>query len=67
MIGQMIDCIMDGSEALGISLRTRAAMSRKEIGMGKGQTKSPEPKLRKIRFPGTTAKEAWNFSEMMQY
>jgi meiotic recombination protein SPO11 len=62
MLERIIDGLLEGSEALTITLQSRAGLSRKRAHAVSRDGQLPEPKERDINFPGATAQEAWNFS-----
>jgi len=59
MLERIVDGLLDESDALTITLKTRAGLSRRRA---KPDGKTPKARQRDISFPGTTAQEAWNFS-----
>ena len=62
MLERIVDGLIEGSERLTFTLKSRTGMSRRQpIGKAEAGT-IPAPKVRKISFPGNTAQEAWNFS-----
>ena len=62
MIELIVDAQLEDHEALTITLKSRAALSRRRSATADGQEQTPEPKERDINFPGASAQEAWNFS-----
>ncbi|KAI4942176.1 hypothetical protein J4E91_010150 [Alternaria rosae] len=62
MIELIVDAQLEDYEAITITLKSRAALSRRRSATADGQEQTPEPKERDINFPGTSAQEAWNFS-----
>lgn len=61
MLERIVDGLLDEEDALTITLKSRAGLSRRsKVADNTGQ--APEPKQRDINFPGATAQEAWNFS-----
>jgi meiotic recombination protein SPO11 len=62
MLEDMVDALLEEREALTITLKSRAALSRRRTTKADGQRQIPEPKERDINFPGASAQEAWNFS-----
>lgn len=63
MLETIVDALLEEHEALTITLMSRAALSRRRTtATGDGQVLVPEPKVRSVNFPGTSAQEAWNFS-----
>jgi meiotic recombination protein SPO11 len=57
-----VDGLLEEHEALTITLKSRAALSRRRTTAAEGDGRAPEPKERDINFPGASAQEAWNFS-----
>ena len=63
MLETIVDALLEEHEALTITLKSRAALSRRRTTtVGDGQGLVPKPKERDINFPGVNAQEAWNFS-----
>ena len=62
MLERIVDCLLQGHEPLTITLKSRAAISRRKTSGAEGDGPIPEPKERDINFPGANAQEAWNFS-----
>ena len=63
MLETIVDALLEEHEALTITLKSRAALSRRRTTTtADGQALIPEPKERDINFPGANAQEAWNFS-----
>lgn len=63
MLERIVDCLLQGDQSLTITLKSRAALSRRNAVGVEGDGSVPKPKERDINFPGTNAQEAWNFSE----
>jgi meiotic recombination protein SPO11 len=62
MLEKIVDALLEEHEALTITLKSRAALSRRRTAIAADdQGKIPEPKERDINFPGANAQEAWNF------
>jgi meiotic recombination protein SPO11 len=66
MLERIVDGLLEDSEALTITLKSRAALSRRRIVVANGDGRVPEPKERDLNFPGATAQEAWNFTVLLQ-
>jgi meiotic recombination protein SPO11 len=62
MLERIVDGLLQEREALTITLKTRAGLSRKRAHVGNRDGHLPEAKERDVNFPGATAQEAWNFS-----
>jgi meiotic recombination protein SPO11 len=62
MLERIVDGLLEGSERLTFTLKSRAGISRKQTNTKDGARTTSAPKLRHISFPGNTAQEAWNFS-----
>jgi len=62
MLERIVDGLLDDHNSLTITLKSRAALSRRQTAVSEAHGKLPEPKERDINFPGATAQEAWNFS-----
>jgi meiotic recombination protein SPO11 len=62
-----VDGLLEEKELLTITLKSRAAISRRQNNIVDGANKTPEPKERDINFPGASAQEAWNFSELPEH
>jgi meiotic recombination protein SPO11 len=62
MLERIVDGLLEESEALTITLKTRVGLSRRRVNGTQADGKLPEAKQRDISFPGATAQEAWNFS-----
>jgi meiotic recombination protein SPO11 len=62
MLERIVDGLLEESDALTITLRSRAAQSRKREYATGHDGQLPQAKVRDISFPGATAQEAWNFS-----
>jgi hypothetical protein len=62
ILERIVDGLLDDSEALTITLKSRAGISRRRAKQTDTGEKAPQPKKRDISFPGATAQEAWNFS-----
>jgi len=62
MLERIVDGLLDDHNSLTITLKSRAALSRRQTTAAEAYAKLPEPKEREINFPGATAQEAWNFS-----
>jgi meiotic recombination protein SPO11 len=62
MLERIVDGLLEEDEALTITLKSRAGLSRKRAHSTSGDGQLPEAKERDINFPGATAQEAWNFS-----
>jgi meiotic recombination protein SPO11 len=62
MLERILDGLLGEHESLTITLKSRAALSRKNPAVTEGYGSIPKPKERDINFPGTNAQEAWNFS-----
>ena len=63
MLETIVDALLEEHEALTITLKSRAALSRRRTAVtSDGSAMIPEPKERNINFPGASAQEAWNFS-----
>jgi meiotic recombination protein SPO11 len=66
MLERIVDGLLEDSEALTITLKSRAALSRRQTLVANGDRRVPEPKQREINFPGATAQEAWNFTVLLR-
>lgn len=62
MLERIVDSLLEESEALTITLKSRAGISRRRAKIKYADGKLPEARKRDISFPGATAQEAWNFS-----
>ena len=62
MLEKIVDGLLDESDSLTITLKSRTALSRRHTTAVEVDGKLPEPKEREINFPGASAQEAWNFS-----
>jgi meiotic recombination protein SPO11 len=62
MLERIVDCLLEESDALTITLQSRAGLSRRHAKDIIKDRQTPQPKKRDINFPGATAQEAWNFS-----
>jgi meiotic recombination protein SPO11 len=62
MLERIVDGLLEEDEALTITLKSRAGLSRKRAHAISRDGQLPEAKERDINFPGGTAQEAWNFS-----
>jgi meiotic recombination protein SPO11 len=62
MFEMIVDGLLEGSEKLTFTLKSRANISRRQFDSSGGADNAPTPKEREISFPGNTAQEAWNFS-----
>ena len=62
MLEGIVDCLLQGDESLTITLKSRAALSRRIPTGIEGGGSTPKPKERDFNFPGANAQEAWNFS-----
>jgi meiotic recombination protein SPO11 len=62
MLERLVDGLLEESETLTITLKSRAGISRRGTKTARSVGKAPEPRTRDINFPGTSAQEAWNFS-----
>ncbi|KAL1799060.1 hypothetical protein ACET3X_003097 [Alternaria dauci] len=67
MLEMIVDALLDEHEALTITLKSRAALSRRRMATSSdGRAIIPEPKERDINFPGASAQEAWNFTVLLR-
>jgi meiotic recombination protein SPO11 len=62
MLERIVDGLLEEHEALTITLKSRAGLSRRRAYDASSDGKAPRPRERDISFPGATAQEAWNFS-----
>jgi hypothetical protein len=62
MLERLVDALLEESEALTITLKSRVGLSRRDVKAASGAGTAPEPRRRDINFPGASAQEAWNFS-----
>ncbi|KAJ5060945.1 hypothetical protein J3E74DRAFT_474080 [Bipolaris maydis] len=62
MLERIIDGLLGQHESLTITLKSRAAFSRRNAPSNEGDESIPKPKERDINFPGANAQEAWKFS-----
>jgi meiotic recombination protein SPO11 len=65
MLEKIVDGLLEEHEALTITLKSRAALSRRRTTAAVGDGRPPEPKERDVNFPGASAQEAWNFGSYM--
>jgi hypothetical protein len=63
MIEKIVDGLLEEHEVITITLKSRAALSRRRVTAAEGDARTLEPKERDINFPGASAQEAWNFSQ----
>ncbi|KAF1835351.1 DNA topoisomerase IV, alpha subunit [Decorospora gaudefroyi] len=66
MIEKIVDGLLEGHGVLTITLKSRAALSRRRIAATEADGRVPEPKERDINFPGANAQEAWNFTVLVR-
>ncbi|KAF1941179.1 DNA topoisomerase IV, alpha subunit [Clathrospora elynae] len=66
MLERIVDGLLEESESLTITLKSRAALSRRRTNAVDGDGRAPEPKERDINFPGASAQEAWNFTVLLR-
>ena len=64
MLERIVDGLLEENESLTITLKSRAAPSRRRANALDGDGHPPEPKQRDISFPGASTQEAWNFGEL---
>jgi meiotic recombination protein SPO11 len=62
MLERIVDGLLEETEALTITLKSRAGLSRRRAHVYSRDGRLPEAKERDVNFPGATAQEAWNFS-----
>jgi len=62
MLERIVDALLEESEVLTITLKSRASLSRRSAKDPKARGMTPQAKERDVNFPGATAQEAWNFS-----
>lgn len=66
MLERIVDGLLEESEALTITVKSRAALSRRQTTATNGDGHVPAAKIRDINFPGATAQEAWNFTVLLK-
>ncbi|USP72959.1 meiosis-specific topoisomerase spo11 [Curvularia clavata] len=66
MLERIIDCLLRGDQSLTITLKSRAALSRRNTVGVEGNGSIPKPKEREIKFPGANPQEAWNFTVLLR-
>lgn len=66
MLEKIVDGLLEGSERLTLTLKSRAGISRRQLVAKGGAGSTPIPKVRQISFPGSTAQEAWNFTVLLR-
>ncbi|KAH7071481.1 Spo11/DNA topoisomerase VI subunit A [Paraphoma chrysanthemicola] len=66
MLERIVDGLLDESESLTISLKSRSGISRKRATALGDSGRPPQPKQRDINFPGATAQEAWKFTVLLR-
>ncbi|KAF2023648.1 DNA topoisomerase IV, alpha subunit [Setomelanomma holmii] len=66
ILEKIVDGLLEESEALTITLKSRAGLSRKRTSADREAGSAPPPKQRDINFPGATAQEAWNFTVLLR-
>ncbi|KAH7079721.1 meiosis-specific topoisomerase Spo11 [Paraphoma chrysanthemicola] len=66
MLERIVDGLLDESESLTISLKSRSGISRKRANAVDDSGHPPQPKQRDFNFPGATAQEAWNFTVLLR-
>jgi meiotic recombination protein SPO11 len=62
MLERLVDGLLDESESLTISLKSRSGLCRRRANAVGDVGQTPKPKQRDINFPGATVQEAWTFS-----
>ncbi|KAF1848071.1 DNA topoisomerase IV, alpha subunit [Cucurbitaria berberidis CBS 394.84] len=66
MLERIVDGLLEESESLTITLKSRASLSRRRTNVLDSNGPPPEPKERDISFPGASAQEAWNFTVLLR-
>ncbi|ENI08117.1 hypothetical protein COCC4DRAFT_117899, partial [Bipolaris maydis ATCC 48331] len=66
MLERIIDGLLGQHESLTITLKSRAAFSRRNAPSNEGDESIPKPKERDINFPGANAQEAWKFTVLLR-
>ncbi|KAL5117393.1 endodeoxyribonuclease [Pleosporales sp. CAS-2024a] len=66
MLERLADSLLDEDDALTITLKSRAGLSRRRTDATRNREQAPEPRTRNINFPGATAQEAWNFTVLLR-
>ncbi|EUC36914.1 hypothetical protein COCCADRAFT_2054 [Bipolaris zeicola 26-R-13] len=66
MLERIIDGLLGQHESLTITLKSRAAFSRRNAPSNEGDGSIPKPKERDINFPGANAQEAWKFTVLLR-
>jgi meiotic recombination protein SPO11 len=62
MLERIVDDLLAENEALTITLKSRAGLSRRRGNPTNNNGQVPAPKQRDLNFPGASSQEAWNFS-----
>ncbi|KAF2125542.1 DNA topoisomerase IV, alpha subunit [Dothidotthia symphoricarpi CBS 119687] len=62
----IVDALLEESEPLKITLKSRAGLSRRRINPVDSSGRVPDPKERDINFPGSSVQEAWNFTVLLR-
>ncbi|KAJ4988601.1 type IIb DNA topoisomerase [Stagonosporopsis vannaccii] len=63
MLEIIVDGLLEGSEPLTFTLKSRANISRRR---SSHPETIPAPRVRRISFPGSTAQEAWKFTVLLR-
>lgn len=66
MLEIIVDGLLENSERLTITLKSRAGISRRHPVTEDRAGATPAPRVRQISFPGSTAQEAWNFTVILR-
>lgn len=66
MLENIVDGLLENSEKLTITLKSRAGISRRRPVIEDHARAIPAPRVRQISFPGSTAQEAWNFTVLLR-
>jgi hypothetical protein len=62
MLENIVDALLEGRDSLVITLKARAAITRRGPKLVVNNDGKSKTKTRNVCFPGATPKEAWNFS-----
>jgi len=62
MLEIIVDGLLEDSEQLSITLKTRSGISRRKQNTTQASHTIPSAKTREINFPGSNVQEAWRFS-----
>ncbi|KAH7396225.1 Spo11/DNA topoisomerase VI subunit A [Pyrenochaeta sp. MPI-SDFR-AT-0127] len=66
MLERIVDSLLEEDRSLTITLKSRAALSRRRTTNIDEYGQIPEAKTRDISFPGASAQEAWNFTVLLR-